>query len=86
MHFKIDFKMVIQPVQCSHIKKEYNIILLFSCKLLLCFLAACHEANTEQPFMCLDLTFIWALLEKGFGLNENARVYVSTLFFVHIDK
>lgn len=38
---------------------------------------ACHEANVDQPFMCLDLTFIWTLLEKGFGLRGDTTVYVS---------
>ncbi|KAG5899973.1 hypothetical protein JTB14_034543 [Gonioctena quinquepunctata] len=36
--------------------------------------ASCHEANAEQPFMCLDLTFIWVLLEQGFGLQENTNI------------
>ncbi|KAJ8949895.1 hypothetical protein NQ318_010529, partial [Aromia moschata] len=37
---------------------------------------SCHEANAEQPFMCLDLTFIWVLLEKGFGLKEDTKIYL----------
>lgn len=36
----------------------------------------CHEANAEQPFMCLDLTFIWVLLEKGFGLKEDTKIFL----------
>ncbi|CAH1965673.1 unnamed protein product [Acanthoscelides obtectus] len=36
----------------------------------------CHDANADQPFMCFDLTFIWALLEKGFNLNENTKIYL----------
>lgn len=40
-------------------------------------ISACHEANADQPFMCLDLSFIWILLEKGFGLNPQTRLYVS---------
>nr|XP_023022734.1 ectonucleoside triphosphate diphosphohydrolase 5 isoform X1 [Leptinotarsa decemlineata] len=35
---------------------------------------SCHEANADQPFMCLDLTFIWVLLDQGFGLKENTNV------------
>ncbi|KAJ8922634.1 hypothetical protein NQ315_007666 [Exocentrus adspersus] len=37
---------------------------------------SCHEANAEQPFMCFDLTFIWVLLEKGLGLQENTKIYL----------
>lgn len=29
----------------------------------------CETPNTEQPFMCLDLTFISVLLQQGFGLS-----------------
>uniref|UniRef100_A0A336M055 CSON009347 protein n=1 Tax=Culicoides sonorensis TaxID=179676 RepID=A0A336M055_CULSO len=32
---------------------------------------ACASPNTEQPFMCLDLTFITTLLEYGFGLRQQ---------------
>lgn len=38
---------------------------------------ACHEANVDQPFMCLDLTFIWTLLEKGLGLRGDTTIYVK---------
>ncbi|XP_022906356.2 ectonucleoside triphosphate diphosphohydrolase 5 isoform X1 [Onthophagus taurus] len=37
---------------------------------------ACNTANVEQPFMCLDLTFIWALLHKGFGLGPDTTIYL----------
>jgi ectonucleoside triphosphate diphosphohydrolase 5/6 len=37
---------------------------------------ACHEANAEQPFMCLDLTFIWILLEQGCGLKPDTRIFL----------
>lgn len=43
------------------------------------FILVCQEANTDQPFMCLDLTFIWMLLEKGFGLRPDTTVFVSVL-------
>ncbi|XP_067011798.2 ectonucleoside triphosphate diphosphohydrolase 5 isoform X2 [Anabrus simplex] len=33
--------------------------------------ATCAVPNTEQPFMCLDLTFISVLLEDGFGLEPG---------------
>ncbi|XP_055595951.1 ectonucleoside triphosphate diphosphohydrolase 5 isoform X2 [Uranotaenia lowii] len=31
----------------------------------------CAEANTDQPFMCIDLTFISVLLEEGYGLKPK---------------
>ncbi|XP_055546156.1 ectonucleoside triphosphate diphosphohydrolase 5 isoform X2 [Wyeomyia smithii] len=31
----------------------------------------CQEANVEQPFMCIDLTFISILLEEGYGLKPK---------------
>ncbi|KAF2895355.1 hypothetical protein ILUMI_10809 [Ignelater luminosus] len=36
----------------------------------------CKQANVEQPFMCLDLTFIWSLLENGFGLRPDTKVFL----------
>ncbi|RZC36765.1 ectonucleoside triphosphate diphosphohydrolase 5, partial [Asbolus verrucosus] len=36
---------------------------------------SCAEPNADQPFMCLDLTFIWVLLEKGFGLRGDAKIF-----------
>lgn len=33
----------------------------------------CANANTDQPFMCLDLSFISVLLHEGYGL-ENQKV------------
>ncbi|XP_029708529.1 ectonucleoside triphosphate diphosphohydrolase 5 isoform X1 [Aedes albopictus] len=31
----------------------------------------CADANTDQPFMCVDLTFIAVLLEEGYGLKPK---------------
>lgn len=39
----------------------------------------CKVANADQPFMCLDLTFIWALLQEGFGLKPDTSLYVSSI-------
>jgi len=35
---------------------------------------ACKHPNTEQPFACLDLAYISALLNKGFGLHEDKKI------------
>lgn len=40
---------------------------------------ACEYPNVEQPFMCLDLTFIYVLLREGFGLEGNTKMFVSKL-------
>lgn len=37
----------------------------------------CDYPNTDQPFMCLDLTFIYVLLRDGFGLEPSTKLYVS---------
>ncbi|XP_059619058.1 ectonucleoside triphosphate diphosphohydrolase 5 isoform X2 [Phlebotomus argentipes] len=34
----------------------------------------CAIPNTDQPFMCLDLTFISVLLQDGFGLKPQAQI------------
>uniref|UniRef100_A0A1L8DXR4 nucleoside diphosphate phosphatase n=3 Tax=Nyssomyia neivai TaxID=330878 RepID=A0A1L8DXR4_9DIPT len=34
----------------------------------------CAIANTDQPFMCLDLTFIAVLLQDGYGLKPQAQI------------
>ncbi|XP_050308072.1 ectonucleoside triphosphate diphosphohydrolase 5 isoform X2 [Anthonomus grandis grandis] len=36
----------------------------------------CHEANPEQPWICLDMTYIWLLLERGFELQLDTRIYL----------
>lgn len=37
---------------------------------------ACDYPNTEQPFTCLDLTFIYILLRDGFGLDPTTKLYL----------
>lgn len=37
----------------------------------------CATANTDQPFMCLDLTYISVLLKDGYGLNAKTKVKVN---------
>lgn len=36
----------------------------------------CATANTDQPFMCLDVTYISVLLKEGYGLNSKTKVKV----------
>ncbi|XP_066245404.1 ectonucleoside triphosphate diphosphohydrolase 5 [Euwallacea similis] len=43
----------------------------------------CHEANIEQPFICMDLTFIWLLLEKAFGLSLDTNIYLYKKILGH---
>ncbi|XP_055684163.1 ectonucleoside triphosphate diphosphohydrolase 5 isoform X2 [Lutzomyia longipalpis] len=37
----------------------------------------CAIPNTDQPFMCLDLTFIAILLQDGYGLKPQAQIKVK---------
>lgn len=37
----------------------------------------CATANTDQPFMCLDLAYISVLLKDGYGLNTKTKIKVS---------
>ncbi|XP_065157941.1 ectonucleoside triphosphate diphosphohydrolase 5 isoform X3 [Atheta coriaria] len=34
----------------------------------------CEDPNTEQPFMCLDMSFIVSLLEDGLGLDNSTTI------------
>lgn len=36
----------------------------------------CAIPNTDQPFMCLDISYIAMLLEEGFGLMPTTKVKV----------
>jgi ectonucleoside triphosphate diphosphohydrolase 5/6 len=38
----------------------------------------CATANTDQPFMCLDLVYITVLLKEGYGLKSNTPIRVSS--------
>lgn len=42
----------------------------------------CATANTEQPFMCLDLTYISVLLKDGYGLNSKTKIKVNELILI----
>jgi len=33
----------------------------------------CRQANTDQPFMCFDLTYISTLLREGYGLDNSKK-------------
>lgn len=35
---------------------------------------SCSTANTDQPFMCLDLVYISVLLQDGFGLKPQTKI------------
>ncbi|XP_011505434.1 PREDICTED: ectonucleoside triphosphate diphosphohydrolase 5 [Ceratosolen solmsi marchali] len=37
----------------------------------------CEYPNTEQPFMCLDLSFIYVLLHEGFGLDKKSNIFMQ---------
>ncbi|OXU25842.1 hypothetical protein TSAR_010548 [Trichomalopsis sarcophagae] len=39
-------------------------------------LETCEYPNTDQPFMCLDLSFIYTLLHDGFGLDTNTKIFL----------
>ncbi|XP_044581085.1 ectonucleoside triphosphate diphosphohydrolase 5 isoform X2 [Cotesia glomerata] len=34
----------------------------------------CNYPNTDQPFMCLDMTFIYVLLHDAFGLDHTTKL------------
>jgi len=43
----------------------------------LCFSVACSKESKSSPYLCLDATYIVALLKEGFGFKENRRLTVS---------
>jgi guanosine-diphosphatase len=34
------------------------------------------EASTKHPFLCFDLTYIYSLLTKGYGLSEDIQIHI----------
>jgi hypothetical protein len=34
------------------------------------------EASTKHPFLCFDLTYIYSLLTKGYGLSEDIQIQI----------
>lgn len=44
------------------------------------FLAACSNESKTSPYLCLDSTYIVALLMEGFGFTEEKKLTVSSTF------
>lgn len=36
----------------------------------------CATPNTDQPFMCLDVSYMAVLLEEGYGLKPQTKIKV----------
>lgn len=43
----------------------------------MCFSAACSKESKSSPYLCLDATYIVALLKEGFDFKDNRRLTVS---------
>lgn len=41
--------------------------------------SVCATANVDQPFMCLDLVYITALLQDGYDLRSTTKIKVNTI-------
>lgn len=49
-------------------------------------LKSCEYPNTDQPFACLDLSFIYTILHDGFGLDKNTKLDVRLKISTHKDN
>lgn len=69
-------------VHTQHICTE----LFYNAYCPLCFSVACSKKSISSPYLCLDATYIVALLKEGFGFKENRRLTVSigqnSLFYI----
>lgn len=46
----------------------------------------CDDPNTDQPFACLDMMYIYVLLRHGFGLEDSTNIYVCIyVFFIIVE-
>ncbi|XP_034941691.1 ectonucleoside triphosphate diphosphohydrolase 5 isoform X2 [Chelonus insularis] len=43
----------------------------------------CNYANADQPFMCLDLSFIYILLHDCFGLDNSTKLHLYKKYNGH---
>lgn len=34
------------------------------------------DATSKHPFLCFDLTYIYSLLTKGYGLSEDIQIHI----------
>lgn len=45
----------------------------------------CATANTDQPFMCLDVSYIYILLRDGYDLRPKTAIKVTIFSFFGFD-